>query len=68
MKTDSYTQTILSSSEGQRNRINELNVAVEQVNQITQANAAASDELTASADEVFTQSRKLREAVGFFKV
>lgn len=68
MKTDSYTQTILSSSEGQRNRINELNVAVEQVNQITQANAAASDELTASADEVFTQSRRLREAVGFFKV
>lgn len=68
MKTDSYTKSILSSSEGQRNRIHELNIAVEQVNQITQANAAASDELTASADEVFSQSQKLREAVGFFKV
>ena len=68
MKTDSYTKSILSSSEGQRNRIHELNIAVEQVNQITQANAAASDELTASADEVFSQSQRLREAVGFFKV
>lgn len=68
MKTDSYTESILSSSEGQRNRINELHVAVEQVNQITQANAAASDELTASADEVAAQSRRLREAVSFFKI
>lgn len=67
-KTDSFTESILTSSEGQRNSINELNVAVEQVNQITQVNAAASEKLTANADEVFAQSSKLREAVGFFKL
>ena len=68
LKTDSCTEAILTSSQGQRNSINELNVAVEQVNQITQANAAASAQLTANADEVFVQSSKLREAVRFFKL
>lgn len=68
LKTDSCTEAILTSSQGQRNSINELNVAVEQVNQITQANAAASAQLTANADEVFVQSSKLRETVRFFKL
>lgn len=67
-KTENCTEEIAQANEGQRNRIHELNIAVGQVNQVTQANAAASEELSASAEGMMAQSRKLREALEFFKV
>lgn len=67
-KTETYAEEIAQSNAGQRDRMQELNVAVEQVNQVTQANVAASEELSASAESVMTQSSKLREALDFFKV
>lgn len=67
-RTESYTEEITASSEGQRVSSQELNMAVEQVNRVTQSTAASSEELSASAEGVSEQSRRLREAIGYFRL
>jgi len=39
-----------------------------QMNQITQQNASASEELAATAEEMTSQAEQLRELMGFFNI
>ena len=41
---------------------------MEQLNQITQQNASASEELAATAEEMSGQAEQLQQTMGFFKV
>ena len=45
-----------------------MNTAMEQLNQITQQNASASEELAATSEEMSGQAMQLQEAMSFFKV
>jgi methyl-accepting chemotaxis protein len=41
---------------------------MQQLDQVTQTNAAASEELAATSQEMRTQSQSLLEMIGFFKI
>lgn len=63
-----YTGEIAAESNEQQRSIAELNVTMEQVNTVTQNNAAASDGLSDNARSLQQQSGRLRELVGYFQV
>lgn len=45
-----------------------VNMAIQQLNYITQQNATSSEELASNAEELATQSVQLKETVSFFKI
>ena len=42
--------------------------AIQQLNQVTQQNAAASEELATSSEELSGQAEQLKELVSYFKI
>ncbi len=67
-KTSSLVQEITSASEEQSSGISQINTAMNQLSQITQRNAASSEQLAATAAEMSSQSDNLLQAMSFFKV
>ncbi|MBC7861279.1 MAG: MCP four helix bundle domain-containing protein, partial [Burkholderiaceae bacterium] len=67
-KTSDLVQEIAAASEEQSAGVGQINLAMSQLNQITQQNASASEELAATAEEMSGQAQHLQQAVGFFKV
>lgn len=65
-KTSSLVQEIAAASEEQSTGIGQITTAMTQLNQITQQNASASEELAATAEEMSGQAQQLQQAVGFF--
>ena len=45
-----------------------MNTAMNQMSQITQQNASASEELAATAEEMTAQSEQLQNLMSFFKI
>ena len=45
----------------------QINGAIHQLSQVTQLNAASSEELAANSEELTNQAEQLRDAVSFFK-
>ncbi len=66
-KTSRLLQEIAASSVEQNGGINQVNVAMTQLNQVTQQNAAAAEELSTSSEELSGQASQLIEVIGFFK-
>lgn len=58
---------ISTSSLEQKNGTNQINGAVQELNEVIQSNAANSEEMAASAEELTAQSQMLQELVSFFK-
>ena len=58
---------ISAASDEQRRGIEQVNVAVTQMDQVTQQNAALVEEASAAADAMADQSQTLREVVSFFR-
>ncbi|MFA6314404.1 MAG: methyl-accepting chemotaxis protein, partial [Sterolibacterium sp.] len=48
--------------------VEQINVAMVQLNQITQQNASASEELAATAEEMSSQASNLQQVMAFFTV
>jgi methyl-accepting chemotaxis protein len=48
--------------------VGQINGAITQLNQVTQKNAAGSEELAATAEEMSSQAEQLQQAMGFFKL
>src|SRR5690606_38543155 len=46
----------------------QINIAMGQMNQITQQNASASEELAATAEEMNAQAGQLLELIGYFRL
>jgi methyl-accepting chemotaxis protein len=67
-KTSDLVQEITAASEEQSSGVAQINTAMSQMNQITQQNASASEELAATAEEMSGQAGQLQETISFFKV
>jgi methyl-accepting chemotaxis protein len=67
-KTSSLVQEIAAASGEQASGAGQINTAMTQLNHITQMNAASSEELAATAEEMNGQAMQLQEVMAFFKV
>lgn len=61
-------QEISSAAIEQNTGADLVNMAIHQLNDITQQNATSSEELASNAEELATQSVQLKETVSFFKI
>lgn len=67
-KTSELVQEIAAASEEQSAGVSQINVAMNQLNQITQQNASSSEELAATSEEMSGQAQQLQELMAFFVV
>jgi methyl-accepting chemotaxis protein len=67
-KTANIVQTVAAASSDQASGIEQVTRALGQVDEITQRNAAAAEQLAAMAEEMSAQADTLQRQVSFFKV
>jgi methyl-accepting chemotaxis protein len=67
-KTSDLVQEITAASEEQSSGVGQINGAITQLNQVTQKNAAGSEELAATAEEMSSQAEQLQQAMAFFRL
>jgi methyl-accepting chemotaxis protein len=67
-KTADLVQEIAASSSEQASGVHQINEAIAQVNQTMQHNAAASEELSATSEEMNIQAVQLQESVNYFQL
>jgi methyl-accepting chemotaxis protein len=67
-KTSDLVQEITAASEEQSSGVGQINGAITQLNQVTQKNAASSEELAATAEEMSSQAEQLQQAMAFFRL
>jgi methyl-accepting chemotaxis protein len=67
-RTAELVQEITAASEEQAGGVGQITSAMQQLDQVTQQNAAASEELAATAEEMQGQSQSLIEMIGFFRL
>jgi methyl-accepting chemotaxis protein len=66
--TSNLIQEIAAASQEQMAAIREINLGVSQLEEVVQTNAAASHELSATADGLAAQASTLQELVEFFQI
>jgi methyl-accepting chemotaxis protein len=66
--TSNLIQEIAAASQEQMAAIREINLGVSQLEEVVQQNAAASHELSATADGLASQASTLQELVEFFQI
>ena len=66
--TSNLIQEIAAASQEQMAAIREINLGVSQLEEVVQTNAAASHELSATADGLASQASTLQELVEFFQI
>ena len=67
-KTADLVQEVAAASREQASGINQVNRAIGHMDQVTQRNAAAGEELASTAEEVASQAESLQQLIAFFKV
>jgi methyl-accepting chemotaxis protein len=67
-KTADLVGEITAASEEQTTGVNQISLAMTQLNGVTQQNAAASEELSATAEEMSAQAENLKVLMAQFKV
>ncbi len=67
-KTSDLVQEITAASDEQSTGVSQINTAMNQLTQLTQQNAAGSEELAATAEEMTAQAEKLRQLIEFFSI
>jgi methyl-accepting chemotaxis protein len=63
-----FTQEVAAASTEQASGVSQMNRSMAQVDQITQRNATASEELAAAAEEMSAQADALRQLSDFFSI
>ncbi|MCG8702077.1 MAG: Cache 3/Cache 2 fusion domain-containing protein [Bacteroidales bacterium] len=66
-KTSNLVEEIAAASLEQQTNAEHINTAIQELNDVTQANTSASEELAASAEQLSSQSTKLIQTISFFK-
>src|SRR4029077_9611703 len=66
--TSNLIQEIAAASQEQMAAIREINLGVSQLEEVVQQNAAASHELSATADGLASQATTLQELIEFFRI
>jgi len=67
-QTVELVQEVAAASNEQSTGVGHVNRAMSQVDQVTQRNAAAAEELASTAQEMAAQAEALRQLMGFFRV
>ena len=67
-KTAELVQEISAASREQDTGADQINRAIQQLDQVIQANAGASEEMASTAEELSSQAEQLQTAVAFFKI
>ena len=67
-KTAELVQEVATASREQSAGVSQVNRAMGQVDQVTQANASAAEELSATAEQVADQAAKLQEIISRFRL
>jgi len=67
-KTAQLVQEIAISSSEQRHGVQQVNIAVNQINNVTQHNAASAEQLAATAIVFMQQAENMQKIVSFFKL
>ena len=67
-KTSDLLQEVVAASSEQASGVNQINRAMSQLDQVTQRNAAAAEELSSTAEEMTAQAATLQEAISFFTI
>jgi methyl-accepting chemotaxis protein len=67
-KTADLVQEVAAASQEQSRGVTQINKAMGQVDQVTQRNASAAEELSSTAEEMAAQAASLQELLGFFRV
>jgi methyl-accepting chemotaxis protein len=67
-RTSSLVQEIAASSLEQNESAGQVNIALQQLNQIVQRNAANAEEMASSSEELSSQAESLKDLVSFFRV
>src|SRR5690554_1137312 len=67
-KTTLLVKEIAAASMEQKTGADQINLAMQQLNIITQENASSSDELTQSSDQLFVLAQNLQEAVSYSNI
>lgn len=66
-KTADLVREIAAASDEQRTGLDQINLAVGELSRTTQANASASEELTATAEELSSQALQLKASMDYFR-
>jgi methyl-accepting chemotaxis protein len=67
-KTADLVQEVAAASAEQSSGVNQVNKAMARVDQVTQRNASAAEELASTAEEMAAQAQGLEQLVAFFQV
>ena len=67
-KTADLVQEISASSEEQATGVSQVNMAMGQLDQVSQQSAASSEELAATSEELSANAEQLQKIIGFFKL
>jgi len=67
-KTSEIVQDVTAASGEQASTVNQINKAMSQVDNVTQRNASAAEELSSTAEELASQSEELQQLMDFFRV
>lgn len=67
-RTAELVQEISAASEEQSCGVGQINSAMQQLDKVTQQNAASSEELAVTAEQMQAQSSNLQRVVGFFRI
>jgi len=67
-KTAKLVQEITAASKEQNSGAEQVNNALQELNNVVQKNAAASEEITHNADDLSNKGNELKEAISFFKI
>ena len=67
-KTAELVQEVATASREQATGVAQVNRAMGQVDQVTQRNASAAEELSSTAEEMASQAESLQQLMGFFRV
>jgi methyl-accepting chemotaxis protein len=67
-RTSDLVQEITAASEEQNSGLAQINMAVGQLSETTQHNAAGSEQLASTAEEMSARAEELQAAISFFKV
>jgi methyl-accepting chemotaxis protein len=67
-KTAELVQEVATASREQSAGVAQVNRAMNQVDQVTQRNAAAAEELSSTAEEMASQAESLQQLMGLFRV
>ena len=67
-KTKELVQEVVAASDEQSSGVSQINRAMGQVDQVTQRNASAGEELSSTSQQMAAQARSLHELMGFFRL